>query len=538
MGKALYRKYRSKSFDEIIGQKHITDTLKNALKKDALSHAYLFTGPRGSGKTSIARILAYAINDIDYNEEATHLDIIEIDAASNRRIDEIRDLRDKVHIAPSMAKYKVYIIDEVHMLTREAFNALLKTLEEPPKHAIFILATTEAHKVPDTIISRTQRFTFKPFETEQAVNHLRMIADKEKLVINDEALKLLAKHGRGSFRDSISMLDQLSGLAKTEYSAQDVELLLGLPTGRIIENIIDAVASNNHTAVFDTVKELKERGIDAARAAKAISDVARDGIIAGELILSYPLTLQLLKNLLSVTDQHGDFLDLELALLDVMDANKSMKISEKKPSKVELDKNKPQEKTNTQDQDTNDKLEQELGNKDSKTLKIVEAKSTTQSITQIESIEKNPVESANERTEEPKQSGENNADDRVPENADVVKKQIDVSIWNKMLADVKKDHNTLHGLLRMCEPAFVDGSLLLTFRFGFHKKQIESSKNKPLMKLYLTKYFGGGSFKAAVSNDSTETSVKQQDKNKDASPATPDAVQSVSNIFEGAQLLD
>ena len=162
MGKALYRKYRSKSLDQIVGQSHITTTLANSLKSGSISHAYLFTGPRGTGKTSIARILAHEVNGLPYDDDANHLDIIEIDAASNRRIDEIRELRERVHSAPTSAKYKVYIIDEVHMLTKEAFNALLKTLEEPPAHVIFILATTEAHKLPETIISRTQRLTFKP----------------------------------------------------------------------------------------------------------------------------------------------------------------------------------------------------------------------------------------------------------------------------------------------------------------------------------------------------------------------------------------
>src|SRR6266404_2796165 len=201
MGQALYRKYRSKTFDEVIGQEHITKTLKTAIKSSRISHAYLFTGPRGVGKTSVARILAHEVNQIPYKDESIHLDIIEIDAASNRRIDEIRDLRERVRIAPTSATYKVYIIDEVHMLTREAFNALLKTLEEPPAHCIFILATTEAHKLPETIVSRTQRFEFRPVTAAVAAAHLQDMAKKEKLEIDKPALRLLAEFGNGSFRD-------------------------------------------------------------------------------------------------------------------------------------------------------------------------------------------------------------------------------------------------------------------------------------------------------------------------------------------------
>jgi DNA polymerase-3 subunit gamma/tau len=235
MGQALYRKYRSKSFSEVIGQKHITDTLEKAIESDRISHAYLFTGPRGVGKTSVARILAYAVNGLDYANEEMHLDIIEIDAASNRRIDEIRDLRDKVNITPTSAKYKVYIIDEVHMLTREAFNALLKTLEEPPQHVIFILATTESHKLPETIISRTQRYNFKPFDIKTATEYLASIAKKEKIQASPEALELLAEFGDGSFRDSISLLDQLSS-AGEEITAELVRQRLGLPQQSCIES--------------------------------------------------------------------------------------------------------------------------------------------------------------------------------------------------------------------------------------------------------------------------------------------------------------
>ncbi len=268
MSKALYRKYRSKSLDEIIGQKHITDILSRAITQDNISHAYLLTGPRGVGKTSVARILAYAINGIPYDEDTTNLDIIEIDAASNNGVEDVRDLREKVQIAPVSAKKKIYIIDEVHMLSKPAFNALLKTLEEPPEHIVFILATTNVEKLPATILSRTQRFGFRPISVDDAVKHLKYIAKTEKISIEDDALKLIASRSDGSFRDSISLLDQMSNLVDTKgketINVKLIEDTLGLAPTDMIKQILESVEQHNLCDLVKLLNRSTDEGISAS----------------------------------------------------------------------------------------------------------------------------------------------------------------------------------------------------------------------------------------------------------------------------------
>lgn len=263
MSKALYRKYRSKSLSEVVGQDHITDILRRALDSGRIAHAYLFTGPRGVGKTSIARILAHEINQLPYTEESTHLDIIEIDAASNNGVEDVRDLREKVHIAPVSAAKKVYIIDEVHMLSKPAFNALLKTLEEPPEHVVFILATTDVEKLPATIISRTQRYGFRAINQKDAIAHLKHIAQQEKIKISDDALALIAERGDGSFRDSISLLDQLSSLADTQegITASLVETSLGLAPTSIVNDILKAVDKHDISSIARILTSTEADGI-------------------------------------------------------------------------------------------------------------------------------------------------------------------------------------------------------------------------------------------------------------------------------------
>lgn len=279
MGKALYRKYRSRSLDEIVGQPHITSMLKHAIDHDTLAHAYLLTGPRGVGKTSIARILAHEINHIPYKDESTHLDIIEIDAASNNSVEDIRDLRDKVQIAPVSAIKKIYIIDEVHMLSKSAFNALLKTLEEPPEHVVFILATTDADKLPATILSRVQRFNFRLIGRDDVVNHLRMIADAENIDIEDEALNLIARCGQGSFRDSISLLDQMQHISESRITRDLVEQSLGFADQSTISAILDAYEKCDIQTIADTLRVLENRGIPAQSVSEQLIDSIRDDFI-------------------------------------------------------------------------------------------------------------------------------------------------------------------------------------------------------------------------------------------------------------------
>jgi len=270
------RKWRPQRFEDVVGQEHITSTLKNAIKEKRIAHAYLFTGPRGVGKTTTARILAKTLNCENRKDSepcnecemcrsiqnSQLIDIIEIDAASNRGIDEIRSLRDSVKYAPTRGKYKVYIIDEVHMLTKESFNAFLKTLEEPPEHIIFIFATTDVHKLPLTIISRCQRYDFRRIQLDKIKETLRMIADEEKIKIDDKTLTIIAKKADGALRDAESYFDQVVAFSKGKIDAELVSQMLNLIDEEIFFKISDAVNEKDYRVVFQTSEKIYENGWD------------------------------------------------------------------------------------------------------------------------------------------------------------------------------------------------------------------------------------------------------------------------------------
>ena len=285
MSRALYRTYRSRSLDEIVGQSHITRILQRAIARGHIAHAYLLTGPRGVGKTSIARILAHEINGLPYTDESTHLDIIEIDAASNNSVEDIRDLRDKVQIAPTSSPKKIYIIDEVHMLSKSAFNALLKTLEEPPEHVVFILATTDADKLPATILSRVQRFNFRAISPRDAAKHLAFIAEQENIAITPDALELIAEQGKGSFRDSISLLDQLRSLSDETIDRAMVAEVLGLAQDELVEGLLVAYAAADIGRAAQLIDEAEAAGTPAELLAEQLLGIARQRVVEDVALL-------------------------------------------------------------------------------------------------------------------------------------------------------------------------------------------------------------------------------------------------------------
>ncbi len=480
MGKALYRKYRPRKFDDIVGQKAITDTLTKAIKSGRISHAYLLSGPRGVGKTSVARILAHEINQLPYADETVHLDIIEIDGASNRRIDEVRDLRDKVHITPTSAKYKVYIIDEVHMLTKEAFNALLKTLEEPPAHCVFILATTEPHKLPDTIVSRTQRFTFRPVDLPQAIEHISSIAKREKIDIDREALELLAEFGEGSFRDSISLLDQISS-TDVKITAEKLRLILGLPPSKLIAQLKTSVSTGDLKSLMSNLDSLRESGVNSLQVARQLSRSLRDDFL-DKSSEQAAWMMGLLKQLSEVSAAKQPLDKLELVLLDAT---------------VKSPRYRPQ----SSPQGPDEGLDKDLKEPNSK-LKPAHP-----------SISNQPAQSA---------KAEN--------------KTFSIEFWPQILAEVKNHVSPLHAALRLARPSYENNVLKLSFDFSLHRNKVAQAENIRLLGNAIKQRTG-----VSVSIDCVV--ARSTDDKKSVSFNAPrekpaDEFQTISNIFGSAEVLE
>lgn len=289
MSHAFYRKWRPSTFQEVVGQEHVTQTLCNAVASSRIVHAYLFSGPRGTGKTSTARILAKAVNCLTESDskpcnqcamcqamdEGRAIDLIEIDAASHTGVDDIRDLRDKISFSPAEASYKFYIIDEVHMLSTSAFNALLKTLEEPPPHAILVLATTEPHKIPATVLSRCQRFDFRPIPLTAMIDRLRGIAAQEGLPVEDGALELIAQQSTGSMRDAESLLDQVASFGGPDITLEQVQTMLGTTSSQAVKELVDHLAARNVAAGLTEIGDVVADGADPRQLNKELLERLR-----------------------------------------------------------------------------------------------------------------------------------------------------------------------------------------------------------------------------------------------------------------------
>ncbi len=542
---ALYRKYRPQSFTDIIGQEHVVKTLQNALKSEKVAHAYLFCGPRGVGKTTIARLLAKAINceklklnkgveacdKCEFCQEINEnkaIDIIEIDAASNRGIDEIRELKEKIKFTPNHLKYKVFIIDEVHMLTIEAFNALLKTLEEPPAHAIFILATTEVHKIPATILSRCQRFDFKKLTQKEIVNQLVDIANKEKVKIDERSLNLLASNASGSSRDALSLLNQLVSLEDSKITFEETKSILGIPDLSQVLDFIDYLITKDVKNAIKLISDISDSGYDLKQFFKNLLEYFRKLLLA-----------KVDKSLIST-----EGIDLTKEQLDKLE-KQSEKLTPRElvtyignfiRTKKEIDDNIiPQ-------------LPLEIA-----TIESIGANNQESNYQPVENnihnIKKNNSISNNNKTEDfknkktVKYSQKENKSKKETNNVKLLDPKMISNIrndWSIFIEGVSKKNYTLGSFLKVCDPLDIqEGKIVLVCKYSFHKEKLRDFKNKQIMEDEAQKLFKAKVlFDLILYKDLSDDLRTKIDNNKSEKTklATPDLAKQALNVFGGSTI--
>lgn len=484
---ALYRKWRPQTFDEVVGQGHVTRTLQNALPSGRISHAYLFAGPRGTGKTSMGRLLAKAVNCLSSEDdkpcnqcricqainEGRLLDLIEIDAASNRGIDEMRGIREKVNFRPNEARYKVYILDEAHMLTEPAFNALLKTLEEPPPHVIFVLVTTEPHKIPDTILSRCQRFDFRRIPLQDMIGHLKYISEQESLAVEPAALELIARSATGSMRDAESLLDQLMSYGGEEITLAQVQSVLGTVASQAVGELVDQLVARNVAQGLDVINRVIGDGVDPRQFNRQVVEHLR------ELLL---IKVGDDSGLVRVTLEALQEMKVQAAQLSIRELVRVVRLF----NQAGLDL-----KASTQSQ-----LPLELAFVDA-TMSEEEKAAPPVPGTVPQPSTETRVASAprSSPTSEPPKAVREKAKKEEPRAAPTgLKLTLDTinSQWGRILGQAKLKNHSVEALLKSCQPVEVEGrEVVLGFYYPFHKEKIEEPRNKALVESVISQVVEG-----------------------------------------------
>jgi DNA polymerase-3 subunit gamma/tau len=483
MPSVLYRKYRAQNFDQLIGQNHITKLLKNAIKTNQIAQAYLFVGSRGTGKTSTARILAKAVNCLKPTNDGnpcnecsicnaisngSMMDLIEIDAASNRGIDQIRELKEKIEFSPSEGKYKVYIIDEVHMLTTEAFNALLKTLEEPPAHVIFMLATTDVHKLPPTILSRCQRYDFRLGTDSEIAEVISSVSKEEGIGVVEKALALLVQNAKGSYRDALSLLDVVySGQekGKKQITEEEVRNILGLPDFDKVTTLLSSLEEGNGKKALEIVEGLEEKGVNLQQFTSYTLSILREilvGKIKGKLGKDYEMfsgwDIRMIHRVINL------FLEAENRIKYA--SNQALVLEMIIPEMMK-DEPVPDTEVKIVNTDVKNKIAPQVE------IKKEEIK---------EEVKEEPIPS--EVAEDSEEEEDDISNDDI--SADDVKKR-----WESFVLEVKPFNNNLYAFLGSANVVgFNEGVLTVEVPFSFHKDRIEIPKSREAISTVFKKMFG------------------------------------------------